>query len=130
MPLAQRVTTRYLGATNCVVCGTRNRKRLFGGDSSVSCRRCGSTLNDGREVESDQPPESTAPSPVDAAVPAGTLAVGASTGELQIRFHVGNFVAQDHTNDYSFSATQTTLLDYTRVTLYNNGVLVWGVEPP
>ena len=59
----------------------------------------------------------------------GTLAAGGHAGEIQLRFHVGNFIVQDHTNDYSLSNTQTTLLDWNKVTLYNNGVLVWGIEP-
>lgn len=60
----------------------------------------------------------------------GTLAPGGNAGEIQIRFHVGNsFDNQVHTNDYSWSSTQTTLLDWNKVTLYNNGVLVWGIEP-
>ena len=33
------------------------------------------------------------------------------------------------TNDYSFDATKTSYADWTKVTLYRNGVLVWGVEP-
>jgi hypothetical protein len=60
---------------------------------------------------------------------AGTLAPGGNAGEIQLRFHVGNFALQDHSNDYSWS-TQTALADWNKVTLYNNGVLVWGIEPP
>jgi hypothetical protein len=32
-------------------------------------------------------------------------------------------------NDYSFDASVTTLADYTKVTAYSGGVLLWGVEP-
>jgi hypothetical protein len=35
----------------------------------------------------------------------------------------------DETNDYSFDATKTAFSDWNRVTLYRNGVLVWGIEP-
>jgi cellulose 1,4-beta-cellobiosidase len=34
----------------------------------------------------------------------------------------------DQTNDYSY-ATKTTYVDWPKVTLYQNGVLVWGTEP-
>ena len=33
-------------------------------------------------------------------------------------------------NDYSFDVTKTVYADWTKVTLYRNGVLIWGTEPP
>src|SRR5262249_27454903 len=32
-------------------------------------------------------------------------------------------------NDYSYDATKTSFADWTKVTLYRNGTLVWGAEP-
>jgi hypothetical protein len=34
------------------------------------------------------------------------------------------------TGDYSFDPTKTTLTDWTHVTMYQRGVLIWGIEPP
>jgi hypothetical protein len=34
------------------------------------------------------------------------------------------------TNDYSFDATKTALTDWTHVTVYRLGTLIWGIEPP
>jgi hypothetical protein len=61
---------------------------------------------------------------------AGSLAAGASTGEVQARFHTSNFKVLTQTNDYSFDPTKTSFQDATTVTLYDNGTLVWGTEPP
>ena len=33
------------------------------------------------------------------------------------------------TGDYSFDPTKTSFTDWDHVTLYRNGVLVWGTEP-
>ena len=33
------------------------------------------------------------------------------------------------TNDYSFDSTFTSFKDYSKITLYKNGALVWGTEP-
>lgn len=60
---------------------------------------------------------------------AGSLAPGASSGNIQIRISREDFSAFTQTNDYSFDATKTALADWNRVTLYYNGVLVWGIEP-
>ena len=32
-------------------------------------------------------------------------------------------------NDHSYDGTKLTLADWSKVTLYRNGVLVWGTEP-
>ncbi len=60
---------------------------------------------------------------------AGSLAPGASSGNIQIRISREDFSAFTQTNDYSFDPTKTTLADWNRVTLYYNGTLVWGIEP-
>lgn len=38
----------------------------------------------------------------------------------------GNF---NQSNDYSFNGSITTFQEYNKITLYQNGTLVWGVEP-
>jgi len=60
---------------------------------------------------------------------AGTLAAGTSSGLVQTAFHFDNFPAFDYTNDYSFNPATATLVDWSKVTLYDNGALVWGTEP-
>jgi endoglucanase len=60
---------------------------------------------------------------------AGSLAPGASTGEIQSRFNKTDWSAYDERDDHSFDAGKLSFATATRVTLYRNGVLVWGVEP-
>jgi hypothetical protein len=61
---------------------------------------------------------------------AGTLAAGQSGGEIQTRIHKIDFSNFIQTNDYSFDPNQKFVYeDWPKVTLYINGVLVWGVEP-
>jgi chitodextrinase len=61
---------------------------------------------------------------------AGSIAAGAQSGEIQTRVHKQDFFEMTTLNDYSFiSDTSFVYKDTTTVTLYLNGVLVWGVEP-
>ena len=59
---------------------------------------------------------------------AGTLAAGASTGDIQSRLNKTDWSNFDETGDYSY-ATNTAYADSTTVTVYVNGVLVHGTEP-
>jgi endo-1,4-beta-xylanase len=58
----------------------------------------------------------------------GTLAPGASTGDIQLRFAKADWSPLDETDDYSYG-TNTVYADSTRVTAYVNGSRVWGSEP-
>jgi cellulose 1,4-beta-cellobiosidase len=60
---------------------------------------------------------------------AGAVTAGGQTGEIQARFNKSDWSAYTETGDYSFDPTKTSFADWTRVTLYRNGVLVWGTEP-
>ncbi|MGK3967856.1 cellulose binding domain-containing protein [Sorangium sp. So ce118] len=60
---------------------------------------------------------------------AGTLAPGATSGEVQIRVHSERYESMMQTNDYSFDATLTALTPWEQVTGYHDGVLAWGEEP-
>jgi endoglucanase len=60
---------------------------------------------------------------------AGSLAPGQQSGEMQNRLHNQNWTSYNETNDYSFDPTKTAFADWTRVTLYRNGALIWGSEP-
>jgi hypothetical protein len=62
---------------------------------------------------------------------AGSLAAGGNTGEIQARFHDSNNFQTTftQTNDYSYDATKTAFAAWSKVTLFENGTLVWGQEP-
>lgn len=60
---------------------------------------------------------------------AGTLAPGASTGEIQIRINKTDWSNYSEGNDYSYDSTKTSYTDWEKTPLYLNGTLVWGLEP-
>lgn len=60
---------------------------------------------------------------------AGNLAPSASTGEIQSRFSKSNWASFDQTGDASYDATKSAYADWAGVTVYRNGVLIWGQEP-
>ncbi len=59
---------------------------------------------------------------------AGSLAAGAKTGSIKTRFNKTDWSNFNEINDYSYS-TQTTFSDWSKLTLYQNGTLIWGIEP-
>jgi hypothetical protein len=61
---------------------------------------------------------------------ANTLPASANTGEVQTRINDSSWSWYTQTNDYSFDATKTSYADWTKVTVYYKGALVWGTEPP
>ncbi|HEX6290783.1 MAG TPA: glycoside hydrolase family 9 protein [Herpetosiphonaceae bacterium] len=74
-------------------------------------------------------PRTTADYYLEVGFTGGTLAPGASTGEIQNRFSKSDWTTYTESNDYSFDATKTVFTDWSRVTLYRNGTRVWGTEP-
>jgi hypothetical protein len=60
---------------------------------------------------------------------AGSLAAGGQSGEIQTRFAKTDWSNYTETGDYSFDPTKLSFADWTHVTLYRNGVLIWGTEP-
>jgi hypothetical protein len=60
---------------------------------------------------------------------AGTLAPGGQTGDIQLRMAKTDWTNFNEANDYSFDPTKTAYADWSQMTLYLNGTLVWGVEP-
>jgi len=60
---------------------------------------------------------------------AGSLAPGASTGQIQNRFSKNDWSVYTQSGDYSFDPSKTQFADWSKVTVYRNGVLIWGVEP-
>jgi hypothetical protein len=61
---------------------------------------------------------------------AGSIAPGQSSGEIQTRVHHVNWSNFITTDSYSFISDPSFVYKDTQtVTLYLNGVLVWGAEP-
>jgi len=63
------------------------------------------------------------------AAAAGNVNAGANIGEIQLRLNKNDWSNYTETNDHSYDITKTALADWTKVTLYRNGALVWGTEP-
>lgn len=60
---------------------------------------------------------------------AGSLAPGASTGDLQLRLYRSDWQNVNQANDYSFNGADTSYTASSTVTAYRSGALVWGTEP-
>jgi mannan endo-1,4-beta-mannosidase len=60
---------------------------------------------------------------------AGSIPAGGNSGPIEMRFNKDDWSNFNESNDYSFDATKIAFADWTRVTIYRNGVLVWGTEP-
>ena len=59
---------------------------------------------------------------------AGSIAADASVS-IQTRASKSDWSNYTQTNDYSFNATATTYVDWTKTTGYISGALQWGTEP-
>ena len=59
---------------------------------------------------------------------AGTLAAGASTGDIQLRVAKTDWSTFNQSDDHSYRVS-ATLTDFDRVTAYTGGSLAWGTEP-
>ncbi|MFE0642042.1 cellulose binding domain-containing protein [Streptomyces sp. NPDC058877] len=60
---------------------------------------------------------------------AGSLAPGADTGDMQLRFYQSSWQTLNQSDDYSFSGAQTAYADWTKVTAQLAGANVWGTAP-
>ncbi|WP_414859319.1 glycoside hydrolase family 48 protein [Paenibacillus haidiansis] len=60
---------------------------------------------------------------------AGTLAPGADSGEIQVRINKSDWTNYSESDDFSYDATKTSYTDWEKVPAYQNGTLVWGLEP-
>jgi endoglucanase len=59
---------------------------------------------------------------------AGTLAPGASV-QMSLGINNSDWSNYTQTNDYSFGPAISNLTDYTKITAWQNGSLVWGAAP-
>ena len=60
---------------------------------------------------------------------AGTVAAGAHTGNMKHRVNQASWGNFDETDDYSYDPSKSSYSDWNQVTLYQNGTLIWGIEP-
>ncbi|CAL9357082.1 cellulose binding domain-containing protein [Streptomyces pilosus] len=60
---------------------------------------------------------------------AGSLAPGADTGDMQLRFHRSDWQTLRQSDDYSFGGDRTSYTDWPRVTAQLAGATVWGTAP-
>jgi len=60
---------------------------------------------------------------------AGSIAAGGQSGEIQIRVAKSDWSNFNENNDYSFDGTKTSLTDWNKITLLQNGTIVWGIAP-
>ncbi|MCX4579402.1 hydrolase [Streptomyces sp. NBC_01571] len=60
---------------------------------------------------------------------AGSLAAGADTSDMQLRFYQANWQTLNQADDYSFNPSQTSYADWNKVTAQLAGTTVWGIAP-
>ena len=60
---------------------------------------------------------------------AGSISSGGNSGQVHSSSHYSNWANYDQSNDYSFDPSKTGYVDHDKITIFRNGVLVWGTEP-
>ncbi|WP_339276342.1 glycoside hydrolase family 6 protein [Paenibacillus sp. FSL W8-0426] len=60
---------------------------------------------------------------------AGSIPAGGQSGDIQLRMYKTDWSNFDETDDYSYDPTKASYQDWSKVTLYKDGSLVWGIEP-
>ncbi|MGW5850263.1 cellulose binding domain-containing protein [Streptomyces sp. NPDC055254] len=60
---------------------------------------------------------------------AGSLAPGADTGDMQLRFHRADWQTLNQADDYSFGGSRTAYGDWDKVTARLGSATVWGTAP-
>ncbi|MBT2288849.1 glycoside hydrolase family 9 protein [Paenibacillus albidus] len=60
---------------------------------------------------------------------AGSIPPGGDSGEIQTRINKTDWTSYNESDDYSYSAVQQIFADWNKVTLTQEGTLVWGLEP-
>ncbi len=60
---------------------------------------------------------------------AATLPAGGSSSELRSRFNKTDWSTYAEGDDYSYDGTKTAYTAWDQMTLYQDGQLVWGIEP-
>src|SRR5207253_9721137 len=89
-------------------------------------------VNVTNRVSAVSPPRSMADTFVEIGFMSGAPTLAASngdSGEIKGRIFNGEQPNFTQTNDYSFDPTKADYVDWTHMTLYKGGMLVWGTEP-
>ncbi len=60
---------------------------------------------------------------------AGVLTSKENSGPVQARFAKTNWSNFDEADDYSYDSTKASYTPHNKITVYNKGQLIWGVEP-
>ncbi len=60
---------------------------------------------------------------------AGSLKGNSSSDEIKVRLSKEDWSEYQQNNDYSFDASKKNFANWQKVTIYRNGVLIWGTEP-
>ncbi|NEW09338.1 exoglucanase [Paenibacillus sp. SYP-B3998] len=60
---------------------------------------------------------------------AGSIPAGGQSGDIQLRMSKTDWSNFNESNDYSFDGTKTSYTNWDKVTLFQNGTLVWGIQP-
>ncbi|WP_277441386.1 cellulose binding domain-containing protein [Streptomyces sp. SPB162] len=60
---------------------------------------------------------------------AGSLAPGADTSDMQLRFYRSNWATLRQSDDYSFNGAQTSYANWSKITVQRNGAVLWGTAP-
>ncbi|WP_261807985.1 glycoside hydrolase family 6 protein [Paenibacillus sp. N3.4] len=60
---------------------------------------------------------------------AGSIPAGGQSGDIQLRMSKTDWSNFNQLNDYSFDGSKTSYANWDKVTLFQNGTLVWGIQP-
>jgi hypothetical protein len=60
----------------------------------------------------------------------GAINPGSESAEVQLRFAQDDWANFNQADDYSFDPSKRAYGEWDRITVFRNGVLVWGVPPP
>ena len=60
---------------------------------------------------------------------AGELPINASLNGIQLRFNHNDWSTYDETDDYSYDSSINSPATAVKITVYQNGNLIWGIEP-
>ncbi|TXK77436.1 cellulase family glycosylhydrolase [Paenibacillus sp. N3.4] len=60
---------------------------------------------------------------------AGSIPAGGQSGDIQLRMSKTDWSNFNESNDYSFDGSKTSFTNWDKVTLFQNGTLVWGIQP-
>jgi hypothetical protein len=97
--------------------------QCFYADADVACGNA--TLTFAAVV----PPTPTADRYYAITFASGSVPPSSDSGKIESGFHKDPYSNYTQSNDYSWDASKTSFASHDKVTLYRNGVLLWGLPP-